>query len=175
MSQKNDVSVVVLDAEDAEEEDKMGIVREKKSRRFLFSIEDRRHWDLGMAFALVFVVFVTPFEVGFLKPKLNALFVLNRCIDLVFIADMVLSFFTPFLAPWHAPDAGTWVADHGRIARNYLRGWFLIDLISVLPFDSVAVALGDDGWKKITIVRVVRLCRLAKLARILRAGRLLNA
>ena len=36
---------------------------------------------------------MTPFEVSFLEPELNYLFVLNRLIDLVFVIDMVFTFF----------------------------------------------------------------------------------
>ena len=98
----------------------------------------------------------------------------NRFVDAYFLADMALSFFTPFRASWHARDAGNWVTDRRRIARNYLKGWFAIDLVSILPFDIVSVAIESEEMKKLTIVRVVRLMRLAKLARIMRAGRMLK-
>ena len=98
----------------------------------------------------------------------------NRFVDAYFLADMALSFFTPFRASWHARDAGNWVTDRRRIARNYLKGWFAIDLVSILPFDVVSVAIESEEMKKLTIVRVVRLMRLAKLARIMRAGRMLK-
>ena len=55
-------------------------------------------WDVIAAIALLFTVIVTPFEVGFLKAPetvadLDALFFINRVVDLVFIVDMGLQFF----------------------------------------------------------------------------------
>ena len=38
---------------------------------------------------------------------------------------------------------------HGAIAAHYLRGWFVVDLASCLPWDNIAAAassrLGDDA------------------------------
>lgn len=62
------------------------------------------------------------------------------------------------------------------IARNYLRSWFCVDLVSAIPFDLVFLAFGTNesvkrfaGFTRITklykIVRLVRLFRLLKIAK----------
>ena len=139
---------------------------------FLVYPEQRKTWDALMILLLLYTASVTPYEVAFLTTSLDALFVVNRCVDLYFLADMALSFVTPFRAPWHSRDAGQWVTERSRIARHYLKGWFAIDLISILPFDVVSVAIESEDMKKLTIVRVVRLMRLAKVrAAVLRGPR----
>jgi potassium voltage-gated channel Eag-related subfamily H protein 7 len=67
-----------------------------------------------------------------------------------------------------------WVADPKRIAIKYLKTWFLIDFISIMPFDSLGIMLGSDDMSKFKAARVIRLLRLLKLLRLLRSLRILN-
>lgn len=56
------------------------------------------HWDLAMTLALFYVALVTPVEVAFIKSPaleakwLNPIFLINRLLDVMFIADMLLQF-----------------------------------------------------------------------------------
>lgn len=127
----------------------------KKHSRFLLdpSGSVRNRWDIVVIFALLFVSIVTPFEVGFLSSP-GPLEVLDQIIDIIFYIDIIFNFITPYQS-----SQGVWVHSHPRIAFNYIRTWFLIDLASVLPFD---------------MLRMVRLLRLAKLLRIFRASRVLK-
>jgi hypothetical protein len=47
-------------------------------------------WDVVMIVALVFTATVTPYEVAFVETKIDAMFAINRLIDLLFFSDMVL-------------------------------------------------------------------------------------
>lgn len=69
-----------------------------------------------------------------------------------------------------------WVKDRREIARNYLRGWFIIDLLSVVPalFDFLPLLTAAAECDSCIALRVVRILRLAKLVRIMRTGRLIN-
>ena len=42
---------------------------------------------------VLYTAVVTPFDVSYLQPKLDALFVFNRIVDVYFLADMILQFF----------------------------------------------------------------------------------
>ncbi len=44
-----------------------------------------RKWDIVVVLAVLFTASVTPFEVAFLKTSLNALFIINRIIDVIFL------------------------------------------------------------------------------------------
>ena len=48
-------------------------------------------WDLLIVSLLLVVLFLTPYEVAFLQPSVDALFAVNRLFDLVFFGDMVSS------------------------------------------------------------------------------------
>ena len=62
------------------------------------------------------------------------------------------------------------ISDRKLIAKRYLRGFFIIDFISILPYDDITLATGSKANLK--ILRIVRIVRLAKLLRILRSSRI---
>lgn len=127
-------------------------------------------WDIISIVMLVFVMFVTPFEVAYLTTSLNGLFVINRLIDTFFISDMVIQFFLMY----RDEEKGVLVKKQDLIIKQYLRGWFWIDLIAVLPFDIIGVVSSSDDMNNLKALRIARLLRLFKLLRILRAGRMFD-
>jgi hypothetical protein len=112
--------------------------------------------DLGVVIALMYVAIVTPYEVSFLadQPDNVALGTVGRIIDVLFVADMLLNFVTPFQL-----ENGVWVTDHRSIARRYMTSWFLVDLISVMPLDYL---------RMIRLVRLIKLLRLVRMSRVLK-------
>lgn len=62
------------------------------------------------------------------------LFVANRIVDLIFVLDMVKCFFTSYQET-KLRSSSTWVKDWRKICRHYVYGWFLIDIISIIPYD----------------------------------------
>uniref|UniRef100_A0A7S2CQW0 Ion transport domain-containing protein n=1 Tax=Haptolina brevifila TaxID=156173 RepID=A0A7S2CQW0_9EUKA len=144
-----------------------------------------QYWDLCTLSALAFTATVTPYEVCMMwgPSKVGALFVINQCINFIFIVDICCNFFLPFKAP--LSHGGGWVKDHTRIAAHYAKGWFVIDVCSVFPVDVLMVAgvlgseeigsdNGNNGTQMLQMVRMLRLLRLIKLARILRASRIFS-
>ena len=53
-----------------------------------------------------------------------------------------------------------------------MRSWFIIDLLSILPFDVVGKEVSSNVVSSLKLVRIVRLLRLLKLVRIMRASRI---
>eukprot|EP00937_MAST-01D_sp_MAST-1D-sp2_P002484 g2484.t1 len=128
----------------------------------------RKKWDITMILLLVYTALVTPYEVAFLETSIDPLFVINTLVNLLFIADMCMN----FAVAYQVRETGQWVVDHKQIAGAYIRSWFLIDMVSVLPFDLVGFIMDDPKLKKMKIFKVIRLLRLLKLLRILRASRI---
>eukprot|EP00937_MAST-01D_sp_MAST-1D-sp2_P006043 g6043.t1 len=129
-----------------------------------------RRWDVVMLTALLFTAIVTPYEVALLTTQLDALFIINRVVDTIFVKDIVMQFFLMFQEP--IQRGGTWVTDRRRIARRYLTSWFPVDVISILPFDIVAWQVQSNSVGRLKALRILRLFRLLKLMRVLRAGRI---
>ena len=127
-----------------------------------------KNWDLLMVALLIFTALVTPFEVAFLSPSWDALFVINRLVDTGFVADMFVNFFLGYFDE----EENCMVWDNKRIVKKYLKGWFLIDLVSILPFDTLGLALNSPEFNQLKILRVIRLLRLIKLMRIFKSSRI---
>ena len=58
-----------------------------------------------------------------------------------------------------------------QVAKRYLQGWFIIDFVSVLPFDIIGMAANSDDASQLKVLRVIRVARLLKLLRIIRVNR----
>ena len=135
-------------------------------------------WDMVTGLVLIFVAAFTPFEVAFLSAPTkgdDTLFVLGRTIDGIFILDMCLCFFITFPSEFDPSKLETRLP---VIMRGYLRGWFILDIVSLgsSSFDIIPLLMGSaDGSKSpLTSFRVVRILRLAKLVRLFRASRKLR-
>ena len=80
-------------------------------------------WDIVTVYALFFTALVTPYEIGFVDLSIDPLFWINRLVDTVFLADIVLNFFISY-----TDENGDAVKDLRRIGKRYLGTWFCIDI-----------------------------------------------
>jgi hypothetical protein len=134
-------------------------------------------WDKMVMLALVYVALWTPYEIGLMHDKakegITWLGPLNLFIDGLFGFDIILQFFLMY--PSQTSLGTVWIKDPHKIAKNYMRGWFIIDIVSVFPFDLVAdIVFADSSSGDLQILKVIRAIRLLKMARVLRAGRILG-
>ncbi|ETV78686.1 hypothetical protein H257_07540 [Aphanomyces astaci] len=126
-----------------------------------------KNWDVLSIALIVFTAVVTPFETAFAVATVDSfLFVLNRIVDICFFADAILHFFVMY----YDEANSVWVSDRRKITWKYLTGWFLLDLISMLPFDVVGLAVDNNTVKQLRFTRVLRLLRLMKILKVLRGA-----
>ncbi|CEM39207.1 unnamed protein product [Vitrella brassicaformis CCMP3155] len=130
-----------------------------------------RVWDAVIVVVLIWTAVVTPYEVAFLETKWDWLFVVNRLIDLLFLVDMIFNMFFVMYLKQDSKTGARWVKDRRMIMRHYLKGWFAIDLLSILPFDVLGLLYESKTIQRLKIVRALRLLRLLKLARVLSTSR----
>ena len=90
-------------------------------------------WDSMLFLCLIYISIITPFRIGFEQhpPHQSTWWYVELYIDVVFVVDLVLNFRTTYF------EKGKEVIDGKQIAKNYLKTWFLIDLISSIPFDTI--------------------------------------
>ncbi|XP_059211878.1 potassium voltage-gated channel subfamily H member 5-like [Centropristis striata] len=90
-------------------------------------------WDWVILILTFYTAIMVPYNVSF-KTKQNNLawLVLDSVVDIIFLIDIVLNFHTTFVGP-----AGEVVSDAKLIRMNYLKTWFIIDLLSCLPYDII--------------------------------------
>ncbi|KAJ3157239.1 hypothetical protein HDU89_002651 [Geranomyces variabilis] len=133
-----------------------------------------KRWDMLSLLLLFFTASVTPFETAFIASSSNIdiLFLVNRLVDIIFTIDMGVSIRTPF----RDPQTGRLVRDGKLIFLRYLRSWFFIDLLSVIPFELINTFSGGghQNLSQLRLLRFLRLARLLKLLRVLRASRKLK-
>lgn len=125
-------------------------------------------WDLMTLHLLVFTALVTPYEISFMDGlsgvNVQMLFWVNQLINIIFLVDMWLVFVTPFEG-----DDGVWVTSKPELAVRYLKGMFIIDLLSIMPFDLIELVEGEGGGLgSLKFFRVLKLFRLLKMLRIFR-------
>ncbi|CAM9850383.1 unnamed protein product, partial [Sphacelaria rigidula] len=124
-------------------------------------------WDIFVAVLIVYGCVNIPLRIGFDLDSTIGQVVVDAVIDVVFFADMVLSFRTAYFA-----GDGDTIVDPSDIAWRYLKGDFFLDLSSTVPIDLVLLATGNsDGilrsTKLLRTLRLLRLARLLKLSKVL--------
>ena len=131
----------------------------------------RRIWDGVQVVFLIYVSVFVPFRVCFDVPPepWHWDFCFDILVDFFFLVDVALSFFTGYA---RAPDGHTeW--RRTLVIRHYLRGWFIIDLLSVLPVNYVVIAF-DDSKGNVGAFRLLRFTKLLKLLRLMRVKRIVE-
>lgn len=136
-------------------------------------------WTFVTSMLLVYTALVTPYEVAFITEPATSedvstadlvLWWINLVLDCCFMLDVLLNFITAY----YDPVKDVWVARWDAVISHYVRGWFLVDIVSGVPVGLVKGPPGTEVPEAIAqlgIVKLVKLLRLAKLLRMLRAGR----
>eukprot|EP01084_Bolivina_argentea_P294139 506035_1 len=141
----------------------MATERNTKTRLiFLPYGTERVIWDSFIMIALVYTTIEIPVTAAFnlhltLDPP-NVLGVLAFTIDMLLLCDIALNFRTAYV---HKYDRLTLIVDPTRIAKKYLRRWFLFDLIASFPFEFIINNPQYDHIIKIT--RFIKLLRVFKV------------
>lgn len=86
-------------------------------------------------------------------------------VDILFLSDIILSFLTAF----EDSERKVLVKDSRKIAISYLKGWFVFDVISTIPFHLISS--GDTSSlgrapKFVKLIRMIRIFKLLKLYRL---------
>mmetsp|Transcript_15275 Transcript_15275/g.29457 ORF Transcript_15275/g.29457 Transcript_15275/m.29457 type:complete len:1182 (+) Transcript_15275:78-3623(+) len=132
----------------------------------LLPSDDRlQRWDTLIAGCMVFISLFTPFDIGFLKPEINLYMVLNRLLDLLFLMDFILQFNIAVTNRY-----GRLMKDRPSIREAYFKSWFLIDLVSTVPWDVISMVESITEASGPTL-RFLRMLRLFKMLRLLRGNR----
>ncbi|KAG7175739.1 Potassium voltage-gated channel protein eag-like, partial [Homarus americanus] len=134
-------------------------------------------WDWVILCLTFYTAIMVPYNVAF-KYKTSedvSLLVVDSIVDVIFFIDIVLNFHTTFVGP-----GGEVVSDPKIIRMNYLKSWFLIDLLSCLPYDVFNAFDHDEDVSKCGLQGEVKdngigsLFSALKVVRLLRLGRVVR-
>ncbi|XP_041470932.1 potassium voltage-gated channel unc-103-like [Lytechinus variegatus] len=143
-------------------------------------------WDWFILLLVVYTAIFTPYSAAFLlkndenKAKLNKdadtrdgdslstsytqpLVFIDMVVDVMFIVDIFINFRTTFLDD----SLGEVVSNPAKIAKHYLKGWFVIDVLAAIPFDLLlfSVAADEKTTSAMSLLKTARLLRLLRVAR----------
>ena len=120
----------------------------------------KKMWDLLIAILILYSAIITPYEIAFSDSNKSNWF--EIFIDILLAIDIVLTFFSAY-----TDDEENLVKNHKKIIKKYLKSWFIIDIISVLPISYIFNPQGKySGLTKIS--KLPKLYRLVKLTKLLR-------
>lgn len=198
---KLEESCLLLYDQPAVVEDPVVIAEEvSSSRRALFSptrqlaLETRRHkkdaaalmrwvifpnnkfilvWD-GLILTLVlYVILYLPFEMGITggfhaSERWSYYFLIETIINMIFLTDVGLNFCRAYYDKY-----GRLVVNRSKIAKRYLRGYFLVDLVACTPVDLILFLVPEaDGrvnpFQLLVAFNLFRLFRISRAFRVLK-------
>ena len=126
-------------------------------------------WDLFILFVLIFISISVPYRITFIEKDSKGWFTVFTIVDVCFGIDILLTFNTSYTDKVLAKD----VFERKKIALNYLKGWLIIDIISVVPFDAFFTKGSVSSLAKFArfgrLYKIIRILRLAKLFKILKS------
>jgi hypothetical protein len=127
-------------------------------------------WNLVITLVLIFTSLVAPARVAFITEDSLTWVIINFLVDFFFFLDIVVIFNTALY-----DDEFQIIHDRKKIAIIYIQGWFVIDVLSIIPFDLILQTGGSNNMNSmIKIVRIGRMYKLLKLTRLLKMLKLVK-
>lgn len=121
------------------------------------------NWDIFITGILIFTCITTPYSIALVTDEEMSWTIINYLIDGMFLIDILFIFNTAFYN-----DDYEMISDRGTIACQYLKSWFFIDIIAIIPFELAFQTNATD------MVRLSRLGRIYKIVKLLKLMRLVK-
>eukprot|EP01018_Ginkgo_biloba_P000292 Gb_06791 [translate_table: standard] len=137
-----------------------------KLRKYIISPSQPwyRLWKLFLVLLVSYCAWISPFKLAFVPEPRQALFIFDNFVDGLFAIDIVLTFFVAYI------DRATYLLEDKpkKIAIRYLSTWFILDVCSTAPFETLLyVSTGKFGsgiaYDLLDMTRLWRLRRLSAL------------
>ncbi len=107
----------------------------------------------------MYTTIITPYRISFVDEDPLGWIIVDSLVDLVFFVDIIINFLSAY---YNSED--NLIFDRKKIALNYLKGWFFIDLMAVLPI-SLIMKSSKDYTSLARLARMPRLYRLIRIAK----------
>jgi len=118
----------------------------------------RRAWIVLLSAATITTVTISPMLACGVAGAKSGCVELEALCDAIFGVDMILTFLTAY----QDEVRDIVVTSPQHIRKRYVRSWFVLDLITVLPFDYILRLTGHAGAGN--VLRMVKLVRIYRLA-----------
>lgn len=119
-----------------------------------------QYWKNWMVVNIMFTVLVTPWRISFNVPAQAFGLTLAGIVNISYIVDTVLHFFTAI------ETESVLLTDRKEIARRYLTSWFLLDLLTCFPYTTVLRNVVPASMRVLAPMRGLRLLKLLKVVKV---------
>jgi hypothetical protein len=124
-------------------------------------------------YSIIAIPFFVSFEDWYLglhaEVCCNNFYIAFFAVDVIFIIDWILGFFTAFY------KEGVLIVDPARVRRQYIYSWCLIDFVSAIPFswflNGASQQSSANSARMSRIVKMSRLLRLLRLTRVFKIAK----
>ncbi|ETV75094.1 hypothetical protein H257_10682 [Aphanomyces astaci] len=143
--------------------DQIAKMVQKQNHGFVISLNSKFKlwWDVAVAFLTVYVVIVTPVQVGFGLKDYQTLDNIQVFVDAMFIVELVLTFRTSYI------DSATReeINDAALIRRHYMYGWFVPDAASSYPVSWFNTHDQNSSVQALKFLRILKIFRVFHLSK----------
>ena len=99
---------------------------------------------------------LTPLGASFLEEEM-VWEVVDVFIDIVFLLDIIFTFFSAYYN-----SIEELITNRRQICCNYIKSWFILDLISVLPFSYIFNSSANHVGKLAKLPRIFQIIKTTK-------------
>ena len=138
-------------------------IRKIKKYRYCIILPNdcwKMKWDLFISLLIIVSAVFTPYRMAYVDGNSLSWVVTELVMDGFFFIDLLLTFFSAYF-----DKLDVLVDSRRKIICNYLKFWFIIDFVSILPLsliiDQASPSVND-------LARVARLSRLYKVLKMLK-------
>jgi hypothetical protein len=127
----------------------------------------KRYWDIMIALIIMYSAIVLPYKIAFVDT--NEIVWIDVTMDIIFAVDIFINFFSAYI-----DSEDNVVKNRKKIVKTYLKSWFIIDLVSVLPIQYFTSASQFNNLTRIgrlpKLYRLLKLTKLFRMAKIVKRG-----
>ena len=104
--------------------------RQKREPCLLYPEDNIKiNWEIFMTIVLLFACLLTPYKISFIPDDDFVWNLVDVITDFLFLIDILVIFNTAY-----QNENFEMIEDRKLIAKNYLKGWFFIDMFAIIPF-----------------------------------------
>lgn len=137
----------------------------------------RKTWDLITLILIMYTSLATPLVLAFYdfnpyyktsgRSRRSISAYIDVIVDIWFIFDIYLTFNTAYYLGSH----DLLITNKKSVRMHYTKGFFLIDLAAVFPFEPLAALQKLDGNKALSTFSVLKMFKLSRMVRVIRIAK----
>ena len=159
---------------DVDDVDEDAIVKKQKIKhRLIISPTStfRRSWDLFILLLILYNALLMPYRLAFALANPGPVDMFDTVADVIFLMDLAFNTRTAFV-----DSNNKLISDPKKIFIHYACSWLIIDALSSVPFNLIALMSGAENGslENMKMTKSMRLLRLGKMVRLLRLLRLMK-